>query len=105
MGDMRRRINVGKPRTAKQIRAEIETLQEMKPKVRRYSGFGEDNHAILDAQVRVLEEKMTDDQIWDAWPSEEHDVEMGLSARDAMRWASGKEKKAPHVEWEPLARS
>ena len=94
---------MGKPRTEKQIRAEVEILQEMKPKIRHYSGFGEDNHAMVDAQIRVLKDKMTDDQIWDAWPTEEKDTEIRLNAQEAMRWAKGEEKNPPHVEWEPLA--
>ena len=54
-----------KPKTRKQIDAEIAKLKEYRPKVRRYDFFGEDNWAKIDMEIRVLEGGMDEDAVHD----------------------------------------
>ena len=49
-------------RTGKEIAAEIAKLKKMKPDVRKTSMFGDNHHDAIDAQVDVLERKLTLDQ-------------------------------------------
>lgn len=72
--------------TAEQVQAEIAALKEIKPKVRHYSFFGDDNHAAIDAQVRVLEEDLPENAIFDRWENDEHILS---AARDAFDWLRG----------------
>jgi hypothetical protein len=46
-----------KDRIAKQVNA----LKEIKPKVRHFSIFGDDNQAAVEAQIKVLEGKLDPD--------------------------------------------
>lgn len=74
-------------KTDEQIAAEIAKLEEMKPRVRRYSLFGDSHHAAIDAQVRVLRERLT-------IPNVEYvfDVDIGVAenvyenAHEAAAW-------------------
>lgn len=50
--------------TPKAIAAEIAKLKALKPKVKRYTFFGDDNHAAINAQIEVLEKGMDDDAIF-----------------------------------------
>lgn len=53
-----------KAKTDKQIAAEIKALEKIKPRVLRYSGFGDDHHAAIDAQIVVLKERLTEDDLY-----------------------------------------
>lgn len=44
-------------RTPKEIKTEIEKLRALKPRIRRFSSFGDDHWANLEAQIDVLENK------------------------------------------------
>ena len=52
--------------SAKQIEAEIETLRTMKPTVLMESRFGDNHHDAIDAQIDVLMNGMTEDNVYDA---------------------------------------
>jgi hypothetical protein len=98
-------------KTAKQVEKEIAMLVEMKPRVLRRSGFGEDHHEAIDAQIKVLKERMSEDRIYDIFqpvdedgePDDEgnrHDLD---SALEAKRWLDG-EGDAPSKGWKELVR-
>ena len=70
----------------KEIDEQIKRLNEVRPKVRPYSIFGTDNLAQLDAQIKVLEEDMDRDEIWDEWPREEEDFDTRSAAYTARDW-------------------
>lgn len=59
--------------TNKEIAAEAKKLDEMKPKVRRFSMFGDDNWAAIEAQIRVLEEDLDEDEIYEAYGNEDEE--------------------------------
>lgn len=50
--------------TKKQINQQIAALKKMKPRVLRYSGFGDDHHAAIDAQIHVLKERLSTDDVY-----------------------------------------
>ena len=81
-------------RSEKAIRAEIEKLEAMKPKVRRYSAFGDDHHAVIDAQVKVLEGLMTSDKSQDLL-DEDFDGEYVPEIDETLDWLWGKESDSP----------
>ncbi|HXQ38144.1 MAG TPA: hypothetical protein VN843_29335 [Anaerolineales bacterium] len=53
------------PKTQEEINEEIKKLREMKPKVRRFTMFGDDNHEAVDAEIRALEESATEEETYD----------------------------------------
>ena len=95
-----------KPKTQKQVDAEIKALKEMMPNVRRYSMFGEDNWAKMDMVIRVLEDKMDMDDVQDWLDHEEEDEgitndqrsEFDSLAYDTFQWREGFE-----VDYSPAA--
>lgn len=71
-------------KTEKQIKKEIKALKTVRPNVRPYSAFGDNNLAALDAQVKVLEENLNNDRIYDVYDhcdSSEYVLESALAAR------------------------
>jgi hypothetical protein len=54
-------------RSFEEIEKEIAKLEEIKPKIKHYSFFGDDHWASIDAQVQVLTEQMTDTDVYDEW--------------------------------------
>lgn len=92
-------------RTKDEIDAEAARLEAMKPTVRKCSGFGDNHHNAIDAQVQVLREGMSNDDIFDAWGDEEIDeFEQNVldAAIQAQDWMRGDTDEAPSVEWQDL---
>jgi len=73
-------------KSQKQIDEQIKALKAVRPRVRPHSTFGDYNLAKLDAQVKVLEEDLDSDDVWDEWPEEESDMEIRTAADDAVDW-------------------
>lgn len=92
--------------TDKEIKKEIAQLKELKPDVRRFNVFNDDNHAKIDAQIRVLEEDLSEDDIYDEWPAEDgQDEVLRNSSLDARKWLDGEsEDGAPSEGWAILAK-
>lgn len=94
----------------KAIDAEIATLKAMKPTVRERSGFGDDHHAAIDAQLDVLETRMSTDDIYDHGDEEKVGEEevwadnVRDAAIEARQWLDGESKNAPSKEWKPLVK-
>jgi hypothetical protein len=90
-------------RTQKEIQGEIKKLEEMKPRVRRFSGFCDDHHAAIDAQLEVLncevEGEDFEDQI-DSGNWTEHDRDNAQRALDWMERTT--DDPAPSEEWTEL---
>ncbi len=84
--------------TPEQVKKEIETLTEMKPKVKRFSAFGDDHHAALDAQVDVLKNDLTYDEI-----DEQYEYHARANAHDARLWLDGEgDPETLSEDWENL---
>lgn len=85
-------------KSTSEIEAEISLLITMKPDVRSHSAFGDDHHAAIAAQVKTLEERLTETDIWDDdWTDNERDA-----AIDARRWLAGDSDTAPSEVWKDL---
>lgn len=74
-----------------EIKAEIEKLRDLKPRIRQYSAFGDDNHAAIGAEILVLEGRLFEDC--------EHNLDAALAARS---WLDGYEETPPSEGWESL---
>jgi hypothetical protein len=86
-------------KTQKQIDAEIKKLEVVKSKVPSRTAFGDDNHAAIDAQIKVLTDSMDDGEIWDAWPEDEDDMHVRTAAQDAQKWRDDDDGDAPSKGW------
>jgi hypothetical protein len=75
-------------RTDAEIQAEIDKLLAIKPKVRRYSFFNDDNHAAIDVQVRVLAAPMGWREIDEKYGDDQNLYD---NARDAREWMEEEE--------------
>lgn len=87
-------------RSTREIGAEIEALKKMKPNIHRYSGFGDDHYAGIDAQIRVLSGQVSPenfDREFDPRPDNERD-----DARAALEWMEGESDEAPSEDWKNL---
>ena len=79
---------MSKRKTEDQINTEIAALVALKPKVRERTAFGDDNHAAIDAQLSVLRERMSSDEVYYAYGDEDaDDGEQGDGAERDLRLA------------------
>jgi hypothetical protein len=94
-------ITTKKPKTDEEISAEIEQLRALKPKVQQYSAFGDDNHATIDAQIAVLAESLTADQVRARYPEDGGDkLFLALIAADWMHGdLVGADDTPPSQDW------
>lgn len=97
-------------RSDKEIKDQIARLQAVKKRVQRRNFFGEDNHAKIDAEITVLEERLTENDCFDRTAEEgedddskEWDWNTGESARDAAMWLAGDSDEDPASGWEEIA--
>ncbi len=72
-----------------QIQAEIKKLKEMKPKVRRTTYFGDDNHAAIEADIDVLTNDLDTGEIYDVYEDDQHALDSALYARG---WLDGNDE-------------
>ena len=86
--------------TEAQIKKEIETLRDYQSRVRPYTSFGDSNVDAIGAQIKVLEEEMDEDAIWDEWLDDEDDRLRDV-ALETFQWING-EADRPSKEWKPL---
>jgi len=89
----------------KEIEAEIETLKAMKPTVVRQSMFGDNHWNSIDAQIHVLTERMTEDEVYDNYENKGYADNVREGAIEAAQWLVGEnEYGAPSKEWKSLVR-
>ena len=86
------------PQTQEQVQQEIATLQEIKPRVRRRTLFGDDNHAAIDTQITVLEDGLDEETIYAEWEDNDH---LLTAALEALAWRNG-DCEAPSGGWRDL---
>lgn len=73
-------------KTEERIKKEIEALKTVRPNVRPYSMFGDDNLTALDAQVAVLENDWDNNDIYDEYDRAGLSEEILSSALYARQW-------------------
>ena len=91
-------------KTQIEIDVEIKLLEDMKPKVRRYTAFGDDNQEAIEAQIRALKESADDDDTYEWQDDKEFSEHAADAARQAILWRDGDEDEAPSDGWTPLVR-
>ena len=95
-------------RETKEIKIEIEKLKLIKPKVRVQSVFGDNHHEAIEAQIEVLEEKMTEETVLNHFPSIEEDEEDGFkqniidAVMDAVYWLENVDSPSLSEDWKAL---
>lgn len=100
-------------RSDKIIKAEIAALQACKRFVPCRNFFGDDNHETIDAEIRVLQDRLnTDTKIAAVFliggdagedtPDIERAYELESAAREAMHWMTGKTNESPSAGWAHL---
>lgn len=77
----------------------------------RTTFFGDDNHAAVDAQITVLSDLLSEDEVLDRTQTEDMDdaekewtQRTGDCARDAALWLAGDEQNPPSKDWQSLAK-
>lgn len=102
-------------RTTQEINAEIAALKAIKPSVRERSFFGDDNHAAIDAQIAVLTERMSMDEVYSRFGEDdsmdcdidqptEHELDCALNAHNWMSGALASDEQSPSESWGDLAK-
>lgn len=84
--------NERKPRTAEEIKRQVDGLLKMKDKLPRRNFFGGDNHAQIDAQIAVLQGRRKPDDFYQdehADDYEDGDNETWSLAEQAEQWLNG----------------
>ena len=76
-------------KTAREIRDEIDALREIKPTVRRFTAFGDDNWAAIDRQIEALVDEWTDDNAYDALDEGDISEHEFQAASEAIAWVNG----------------
>jgi hypothetical protein len=90
-------------RTDAEINAEIKKLRDMKPNVRMTSAFGDNHHNAIDAQIRVLDELMDEEDIETIFDDDAQNVRD--EAYNALQWMLGEDEyDAPSQGWQELVR-
>ncbi len=94
--------------TPEQIKAEIESLQSIKFKVREYSAFGDNHRDAIEAQIKVLEDDLLEDEIYnradeslyaeeEVWTESVKDA-----ALEVRQWLDGDMEETPTENWASL---
>ncbi len=97
--------------TSEQIAAEIALLQAVHPKVPTHSFFGDDNRAAIDAQIRVLQERMSLDEVHHTFGEltadgdfSQNTLDGALTAHDWLNGGLAADEASPAFGWEGIAR-
>lgn len=80
------------PKTADEIKVEIEALRACKPRVRLRNFFGYNLHEAIDAQICVLVSILDEDEIYTRYIDPDNRNELD-AALDALAWRDGEERE------------
>lgn len=98
-------------RTPEEINDTIARLRNYRDRVPSKTGFGDDNHAAIDAQLDVLDNHYDQDDCFDHYdPTGDEDIDFdeGRSehtldaARNAAHWLLGESDENPADDWVPI---
>lgn len=90
--------------TSQEIKKEVKTLKDYRERVRPLTAFGDSNKDAISVQVQVLEENMSEDDIWDTWDAD-LDERLVACATEAFEWLIGRRKEKPSLDWKSLLKS
>lgn len=90
--------------TPDQIENELNKLREYQPKVKQFTAFGDNNREAVLAQIRVLEERMDEDGVYETLETEGYSDYAIDSAIEAVQWLNGTscEDTSPAESWKTL---
>ena len=91
--------------TKETIEETIKQLKEMRPKIRHYSVFGDDNRAAVAAQINVLENDLDTDQIADEYDCADESEYIYESAIQAREWLDGEVEENLVDDWNILVKN
>lgn len=87
-------------KSAEQVMAEIAALQAIKPKVPKYTALSDNNHAGIDAQIKVLTEGLDLDRVHEVFEVGSHTFYEALHASDWLHGMLNPEDDfPPSVGW------
>ena len=90
-------------KTNEEAEAEATLLAEMKPKVRKTTLFGDNNHDAIDAQIEVLRGEVDEDEFEDRVESGDWSENTRDCAQQAADWMDGTVDDAkPSDDWKEL---
>lgn len=97
--------------TPEQIATEVARLKAVHSRVPTHSFFGDDNRAAIDAQIRVLQERMSIDDVHDSFGELTEDgeyshntLDCALTAHDWLHGSLAADEASPAAGWEGIAR-
>ena len=98
------------PKTEERVKAQAALLSEMKPRIRRFNFFGDDNWAKIDVQIKVLENDMDEDELYDYVDeqqayldlTDDQKYELSSVGFDAIEWRDGTLDEPPSDGWKSL---
>lgn len=90
-----------KPRTQEEIDGQIKRLEAVQDKVPARTAFGDDNYGAIEAQIAVLSNRLSSDDIYDRWEDDDHIRDNALQMLD---WRNGDSDEDQAAEWEELAK-
>ena len=80
-------------RTLEERNEMIAILEGQKAYAPARSGFGDDNHKGIDAQIQVIREEMDNDDVYNEWETDpdadNYDEHANSAACDAVNWLEG----------------
>jgi hypothetical protein len=84
----------------KRIQEEIKKLSEMLPKVKKYSIFGDNNREAIEAQIGVLKENLSEEDIAQSYGDVDYQYGCALNARN---WLNGNfDYETLSENWRPI---
>lgn len=86
-------------RPEKQIQNEIVALQETKPRIPEFNGFRDSNHEAIDAQVKVLSDRLSYADLVKEYGGKVDDMETLEAAKYARDWMNSEPVWSPSSEW------
>lgn len=97
--------------TPEQVALEVARLKAVHPLVPTHSFFGDDNRAAIDAQIKVLEEGMSLDEVHAAFGEftdegdfSQNTLDCALTAHDWLQGDLADDEASPAFGWEGIAR-
>jgi hypothetical protein len=86
-------------RTAHEIQTELSKLSRLRGMVKGLSALGDDDHAAIDAVMRVLGERMTADDAAELWDGDDYVLSAAIDAVECVRG----DGVAPSAGWLEMA--
>ncbi|WP_423458007.1 hypothetical protein [Ottowia sp. VDI28] len=97
--------------TFNQVADELARLKAVLPRVPKFSGFGDNNHAAIEAQIKVLEDHMSRDDVHDCFGEDavlfdfsQNTLDCALTALDWMTGDQAADEGLISAGWEAIAK-